>query len=306
MRTRSETGATVLARAKVNLCLHVTGRRSDGLHELDSLVAFAGLADVVCVEPKQSGVSLRLDGGSPFASAAPDGEANVVWRAAARLAREVGAGRGARIRLDKRIPVGAGLGGGSAGAAATLLRLRRLWAPSMRDETLAALGFGIGADVPVCLFGRPARVRGAGERVDPVGLPAFWCVLVWPGAEVSTAETFAAFARSGSAAGEGLGPVPETFDSVSHLADWLRERRNDLLRAAEFQAPGLRAVGGVLTSAGALHAAMSGSGSAWWGLFAGEHEARHAVRRIRSARPSWWCEPARVEGAGRRKPTTPV
>ncbi len=292
-RRTSHADIRVIARAKINLCLHVTGRRPDGLHAVDSLVAFATLGDQVSVRRRSRGVSLRLDRSAPLARSVPEGNANIALRAGIRLAELAEHDDGAEIRLKKRIPVAAGLGGGSADAASVLLALRRLWGLSIGDDALSRIAFDLGADIPVCLVGRAARVRGAGERIEPVRLPPFWSVLAWPGHGVSTASAFRAFAESG-ASGSGLPEFPNRFADSRELADWLRGCRNDLLAAAQAIAPGLPDVREALDNAGSLFTAMSGSGSAHWGMFASETAARRAAAAIREARPGWWCEAAHV------------
>lgn len=287
----------VLARVKLNLCLHITGRRPDGLHALDGVVAFAGIGDRVEIRCRPSGIRLDLEPGAPFAASVPAGESNLAWRAAARLLERAEPCAGAEIRLLKRIPVGAGLGGGSADAAAVLDALRRSWVPSMDDRELAALAFELGADIPVCLHGRPARVRGAGERVDELHLPPFWCAVVWPGSKVSTSEAYGVFAQTG-AAGPGLPRMPDRFRDPMSLSAWLRQCRNDLADAARRLAPGLDAVREALLGAGAMHALMTGAGSAHWGMFHDEGSARRAVAQIRTERPDWWCKAAHVAGDG--------
>ena len=274
------------ARLKVNLCLHVTGRRADGLHELDSLVTFADFGDRLALAPAPAGLVLELDPAAPFADRVPAGADNLALRAGRRLARRHPAG--ARIRLAKDVPVGAGLGGGSADAAAVLRGLRRLWNLPLADADLAALAFRLGADIPVCLGARPARLRGAGERVDPVPLPRFPAVLVWPGVAIATPAAFAAFAARG-APGPGLPPLPRRLAGPAALADWLRHTRNDLEPAAGEAAAAVAAARAALLAAGALHAAMSGSGSAVCGIFAAAPAAARAARALARARPDWWC-----------------
>ena len=204
-----------LAPAKVNLALHVTGRRPDGYHLLDSLVVFARVGDMLEAEPA-AGVSLTL-GGKFGGSLGVDGD-NSVLRAAALLRPQ---GQGAALRLTKVLPVAAGLGGGSADAAAALRLLARLWGlPLPRAEETLALG----ADVPVCLAGRAARMRGIGERLDPVDLPPFWLVLANPGVPVSTPAVFAALAAREN---PGLPPIPALGDAAE-LCAWLGKTRNDL------------------------------------------------------------------------------
>jgi 4-diphosphocytidyl-2C-methyl-D-erythritol kinase len=170
-------GDAELAPAKVNLALHVTGRRPDGYHLLDSLVAFPAIGDRVEAEPA-AGLSLTLDG--PFARDLGAGPDNLVLRAAQLIRPE---GKGAAIRLVKSLPVASGIGGGSSDAAAALRLLARLWeVPLPPAEQLAALG----ADVPVCLRAMPQRMQGIGERLTPVELPPFWIVLANPGFPVAT------------------------------------------------------------------------------------------------------------------------
>ena len=294
----SQGGCRVLARAKINLCLHIVGRRPDCLHDLDSLVAFARFGDLISVRRSTKDISLCLERTARFAHSVPCGRTNLAFHAALRLADFVGTGAGAELRLEKRIPAGAGLGGGSADAAAVLLALRRLWGLQLGDEALARIGFGLGADVPACLLGRPARVQGAGERVEPVSLPGFWCVLTWPGYEISTADAYGEYSSS-TDHGSGLPDMPCRFADAPALAAWLGNCRNDLLSASTRIAPDLPALREALDEAGAMYSSMSGSGPAHWGMFGGEAEARQAAGEIRRRQPGWWCEAVYVEGRGR-------
>lgn len=271
------------APAKVNLTLHVTGRRSDGYHLLDSLVAFAGVGDRVSARPADS-VSLAIEG--PFAVGLDSGADNLVLRAARALAPD----RGAAIGLTKSLPVASGIGGGSADAAATLRVLSRLWGlPLPPADRLAALG----ADVPVCLAGRPRRMRGIGERLDDVAaLPPAWLVLANPGVPVPTPAVFAALTRrDGATMPERL---PDWADA-GDLARFLVTQRNDLETPAITIAP---VIGQVLTALGAtvgcLIARMSGSGATCFGLYATEAQARHAARAL--LRPGWWVVAAPLLG----------
>ena len=256
-------------------------------------MAFTGYGDHVAVRGSTSGTSSRLDSYGPFADSVPRGEANLAMRAATRLAAWAGMENGAVIRLEKNVPVGAGLGGGSADAAAVLLALRQVWGVAATDATLQRIAFGLGADVPACLAGRSVRIRGAGECIEPVPLPPFWCALVWPGFEISTAKAFALLSRIWEG-GPPLPKLPARFGSPEALASWLCGCRNDLYQAAVRLMPGLEDVREELVRAGAIHVSMSGSGSAHWGMFASEADTRRAVARISSARPGWWCEATRV------------
>ena len=270
------------APAKVNLDLRITGRRPDGYHELDSLVVFTGWADQLTFT-RHRRLTLELSG--PFATALDDAAGNLVLRAARRLAEHAGCLPHVRIALDKRIPVAAGLGGGSADAAATLRGLSRLWQLELRDADLLPLALELGADVPVCLRSGPARMRGIGERIEPIELPVFELVLANPNQAVSTAQVFTGLGAIATASGPEE-PVPT---GRADLLAWLRARGNDLEAPARRIAP---VIGEVLATLGAQPgcrlARMSGSGATCFGVFDDEQAAARAARAMRQARPSWW------------------
>ena len=228
MTPPDQTTAVRQAPGKINLYLRVTGRRDDGYHELDSLVAFTELHDLVVLRPA---ADLRLTIDGPFAAALGDGTGNLVIEAAQRLQAATGGDRGADITLTKNLPVAAGLGGGSADAAATLLGLCRLWNVDRSRVDLAVLGADLGADVPVCLYGRPALVAGIGTQITagPI-LPPVGLVLVNPRRGLSTAAVFRArrgpFSKRMPLVGVGAGA------NVTDLARALAERGNDLVTAA--------------------------------------------------------------------------
>ncbi len=285
------------ARAKINLYLHVTGRRQDGYHLLDSLVVFAAeAADEIHARRAAVDFSLVLEG--PFAGPLHDETQNLVLRAARSLATlRLGRGAGnmgaAELTLVKNLPVAAGLGGGSADAAATLRALRELWNFDAADEDLARLAASLGADVPVCLAGEPARLCGIGDVIEPVpGLPDLWLVLANPGVAVSTAEVYA-----GLAPGHFSPPQPlaangaEMPKTAEELARALGTRRNDLEAPARLLAP---QIGEVLDALGAqpdcLIARMSGSGATCFGLFADDGAARKAASAMAAAQPGWWLQ----------------
>jgi len=268
-----------LAPAKVNLALHVTGRRADGYHLLDSLVAFARLGDVVAAEPSGR---LSLSLGGPFARDLDGGADNLVLRAAAAL----GPDRGAALHLTKTLPVASGVGGGSADAAATLRLLARVWDRPAPD---GAAMLRLGADVPVCHTARPARMGGIGGALAPVALPPFWMVLVNPGVPLETRAVFAALAGAAGAPMADPGPLTD----LGTLAAYLRAQRNDLAAAAVAVAPAARAPEAPLAAApGCRIARMSGSGATWFGLFEAEAPALAAAERIRAAEPAWWVAAA--------------
>jgi 4-diphosphocytidyl-2-C-methyl-D-erythritol kinase len=276
--------AAELAWAKVNLALHVTGRRADGYHLLDSLVCFPRIGDRLEAEPA-AGLSLALDG--PFGQDLDVGPDNLVLRAAAMLRPP---GRGAALKLTKSLPVAAGLGGGSADAAAALRLLGRLWGAALPAPGQTA---ALGADVPVCLAApRPQRMRGIGERVGPVALPRFWMVLVNPGLPVATGKVFGCLRGWRN---PGLAEPPARFGDFGGFVAWLAGQRNDLAAAATEVEPGIAAVLDALAGQeGCALARMSGSGASCFGLFAAEAPALEAADGLRRAAPSWWVAAAPV------------
>jgi 4-diphosphocytidyl-2-C-methyl-D-erythritol kinase len=280
---------TEAAPAKVNLYLHVVGRRDDGYHLLDSLVAFPDIGDELCAERARS-LSLRLTG--PFGASLAAEPDNLVLRAARALAAEAGVVEGAALELTKHLPVAAGLGGGSADAAAALRLLCRLWGVALPQGEMNSLAARLGADVPVCLAGRAARMGGAGERLmPPPVLPPCGIVLANPGMGVATADVFRA-RRGGWSKPAAL---PAAWHDAAAMAADLSRLANDLEPAAEALLP---AIGDVLTelasTQGCLIARMSGSGSTCFGLYADTDTARRALAQIR--RPGWWCWSGSLRG----------
>lgn len=269
-----------LAAAKLNLCLHVTGQRADGYHLLDSLVVFAGVGDQVTASPAQ-GLSLRITGPEGAGLA---GEADNLVLRAARAMRV----SDVALTLEKRLPVASGIGGGSADAAAALRALARLTGQPLPD---AAAVLRLGADVPVCLAGRPARMTGIGEVLAPLPpLPPMACVLVNPRRPVPTPQVFAALVRRENA---GLPELPPAaLADAPAFAAWLATAtRNDLVPPALAVLPALAEVQLALqVLPGCLLARMSGSGGTHFGLFATMAEATLAARRLRAACPGWWIE----------------
>lgn len=268
---------TEAAPAKVNLFLHVTGRRPDGYHELDSLVVFADTGDVLRGEPA---AALSLELGGPFATALASEPDNLVLRAARGFAAETGRGPQVRFVLEKNLPVAAGIGGGSTDAAACLRLLGRLWDVSPSRRLAASLG----ADVPVCLDGRALRMAGAGERLTPApDLPPCGIALVNPGVPLRTADVFAA--RKGVFSRPAC--LPERWRDAASMAGDLAELTNDLEQPAIGLCP---AIGRVLLALRAepacLLARMSGSGATCFALFATPDEAARAARALRHT--GWW------------------
>ena len=275
------------APAKLNLYLHVVGRRPDGYHRLDSLVAFASIGDTITVS---AGGGCRLEVDGPLAEAVPAGADNLVLRAARALADAAGRDPDVTIRLTKRLPVAAGIGGGSADAAAVIRALSALWGLSVADPVLAAVALSLGADVPVCLRHGTWYVGGIGEELSPApplaGQPL---VLVNPGQPVPTPAVFAAR--------HGAFSDPDRFDQ-SALRETgpvalLAGRRNDLSDAARSLCP---AIGDALEALASLPgcrlARMSGSGATCFGLFTDGDAAAAGADLIRRSRPQWWVADA--------------
>ena len=273
------------AHAKVNLDLLVVGRRPDGYHELDSVVALTDLGDRLSLEHAPA---LRLTTGGPFAAALGRGDENLVIRAAHALAARLCERRGALIHLDKRLPIAAGLGGGSADAAATFRGLCRLWGVAPAPEMLHELALGLGSDIPACLAGGPVRLRGRGERIEAFpALPALPLVLVNPGRPVATASVFARLLPA-SFGGARPGPLPHRPSRVDFAA-WLAASRNTLEAPAMTLEPSIGDVLEQLRRApDCLLARMSGSGATCFGLFADREAARAAAARLGQVRPTWW------------------
>lgn len=278
------TPVTEIAYAKVNVALHVRARREDGYHALESLFVFAEDGDRLQGWASDDGaIHLTIDG--PFGATLDAGPDNLVVRAARALQAYLGEQRGAAIRLTKNLPVASGIGGGSADAAATLRALAAMDGRAVPDAG------ALGADVPVCLAGRPARMRGIGERLDAVPpLPQAHLVLVNPGVALSTPAVFAALQ---GAAGSPL-PRMRPWTNARDLADWLAGCRNDLQPAAMRLASAVGDTLAELTAQDCLLARMSGSGATCFGLYATQADAARAAGRIGARQPRWWVAAAPV------------
>ena len=278
------------APAKVNLTLDVLGRRSDGYHSIDSVVVFARVGDrLTLTMDGPLALSLR---GSNVQQTGPI-EDNLVLKAARALAAEVPGLKLGHFTLQKRLPVAAGLGGGSSDAAAALRLLARANRIAIGDVRLHQAARRVGADVPVCVDPRSRRMRGIGEKLSaPLGLPALPAVLVNPGAAVSTQAVFASL---GYKLGKALKPAPRWRALPANrdgLIEFLVGQRNDLEPAAIAIAPGIgRALAALRREPGCLLARMSGSGATCFGLFGSSRAAAAAARRLSTAYPSWWVTP---------------
>jgi 4-diphosphocytidyl-2-C-methyl-D-erythritol kinase len=276
------------APAKVNLTLRVIGRRADGYHELESLVAFARVGDRVDFAP---GEALGLDVAGPFAAAAGNLADNLVLKAARKLARRVPGLALGRFALRKELPVAAGLGGGSADAAAALRLLARANALALDDVRLADAACATGADVPVCLVVKARVMRGVGEVLAaPLRLPPLPAVLVNPGVPLATKDVFAAFARMGAPqGGTAFDGAALSGVSIEAALAALAGGSNDLEPAAVALCPAVADALAALRATPACRLArMSGSGATCFGLYLSEAAAAAAARAITGGHPGWW------------------
>lgn len=279
------------ARAKVNLYLHLLSRRPDGYHELDSLIVFVEVADEIEVASSPR-LGLRLEG--PFADSleTSDPSDNLVIKAAQVLARETGRTESVALTLRKHLPVAAGLGGGSADAAAALLALCDLWELDIGTPRLQLLAASLGADVPACLHRTPVFVGGIGEKIeDAPELPPAWLVLVNPGVPLVTASVFQNVEEPDSHAAR----FHERPADVYGLANTLGSRSNDLEGPAIKMLPMIADVIAALERTdGCLLARMSGSGATCFGLFADESAACSARAEIGNVEKGWWVKAGRM------------
>jgi len=269
------------APAKVNLFLHVLGRRADGYHLLDSLAVFAGAADFLRAELADH-LSLSLSG--PFGDALVTEKDNLVLRAGRALAAAAGVVPAARLTLEKNLPIASGIGGGSADAAAALRLLSRLWHIGLPLAELSSVALRLGADVPVCLAGKPARMGGVGELLRPAPVPPeCGLLLVNPGVPLATQAVFRA--RAGAFSAPAF--LPATWPDAAAMAADLAATQNDLQAPAIGLCP---VIAEVLAAIGhtqdCLLARMSGSGATCFGLFADSGAAERAAARLH--RPDWW------------------
>ena len=250
------------AAAKVNLTLHVTGQRGDGYHLLDSLVVFADIGDRLWFDPA---ADLQIEVSGPFSDGVPTDDRNLVWQAAEL------AGWSGRVHLEKNLPHGAGIGGGSSDAAAVL----RAFGGGDGAVTL-------GADVPVCLNPRAQRMRGIGDVLDAVApLPEMEILLINPNVQVPTAPVFATLE---SKQNKPMPDVLPTFENADDFCKWLKAQRNDLEKPARAIAPQIDVA--IEALGDAMIARMSGSGATCFGLY--KQGAKTAAKRIAQARPDWW------------------
>jgi 4-diphosphocytidyl-2-C-methyl-D-erythritol kinase len=268
----------------------VTGKRDDGYHLLDSLVAFAGVHDIITIAAANQ---LTLINQGPFSEGLPTTADNLVMRAAEQLRNLTGIIDGAQITLTKNLPIASGIGGGSADAAAAIKGLVRHWGVHPGHHDLSGLALGLGADVPICLYGQAAFMGGIGEQIEPVyALPEAPMVLVNPGVGVSTPTIFKARKASFSLA-HRIDDTPSSFDELIELLT--NNRSNDLTEPAIQTEP---IIGDVLKqlelTRGCQLARMSGSGATCFGFYNTQIEADIAASEIKNTQPEWWVVATRL------------
>ena len=285
----------IAAPGKINLALHVVGRRDDGYHLLESLTVFTRFGDRLAVAHAETDA---FSASGVFAADVPLDDANLVIAARDRLraAFPLAECPPVSIDLEKNIPVASGLGGGSSDAAATLMALASVWDLAATKQELMRLCPPLGADVPMCLAAHPLIASGIGEKMAIVPtFPELNLVLVNPGIQVQTAAVFKALAFHENA---GLPRLPEAL-SFEHLVQWIGRTRNDLEPTARSIAPAIGDTLRELDLAGARIARMSGSGATCFGLFESEAQAKGAARHIARERPGWFVVATQSTGAAR-------
>jgi len=274
------------AGAKLNLYLHLTGKRDDGYHLLDSLVCFLAIGDTITVAAAEE-LSLSIEG--EFSTTLQANDNNLVMRAAKALQSYTGTTQGAAITLHKHLPVAAGLGGGSSDAATAAKLLRALWGVAVSQEALTQLLLPLGADMAVCVHGGPAFMSGIGERIEPLpSLPALPILLVNPRVELSTAAVYQAYHNIG----RWMGRPSLDFSSAEALCVGLAGARNNLQQPAISLCA---AVADVLltleTQMGVHFARLCGSGATCFGVFDSRASLERAAETIRRDQPDWWVAP---------------
>jgi 4-diphosphocytidyl-2-C-methyl-D-erythritol kinase len=262
----------ILSPAKVNLFLKVVSERPDGYHDLISIVDIVSIYDVIRLKERPDGEVRVHD----TAGLLPEGSDNTIRRAIMLLKERFQVSSGIEAVVEKRIPMGSGLGGGSSNAARVMKALVRLWGLPIETPELMELGRQIGADVPLFLFGRPCVMRGVGDKVSPIELPRLSYLIVYPNVNVSTKEVYNRL-RIVLTKGENEVKVTGKISSITDIAGILE---NDLEKVAFLMCPEIKTIKDRLREVGAIGSLMSGSGSAVFGIFGGERGARNAMKKM--------------------------
>jgi 4-diphosphocytidyl-2-C-methyl-D-erythritol kinase len=273
----------IFAPAKINLFLHITGKREDGYHMLQSLMAFADIGDDLEFSAHND---FEVNIGGPFAGSLPESKDNLIYKAARILSNEYGVPLCGKISLAKNLPIASGIGGGSADAAAALKGLVKLWNLPDDPLRLQKIALQLGTDVPACLYGRPVWAEGIGDILSPIAdmLPLH-LVLINPLVATSTPEVFKNFW------GEFSAPIKKDSSSLAII----QECRNDLTQAAITVTPQINDVLAALekTQQCLLHR-LSGSGATCFGIYEDEGAAKEAATSLKKKYPAWWIQPANI------------
>lgn len=285
----------VFAPAKINLTLEVGRPRADGMHPLQSVVTFADVGDIIEAEAAEA-LSLKIVG--DFADQLSEGDHdNLVLRAARAFAAAANVKAGAKLTLQKDLPVASGIGGGSADAAATLRALNTLWGAGLDDAALQAIARTLGSDVPVCVFGAPAYMTGAGETFAPMRAPSFSAVLVNPLTPLATPFVYREFDRQHLGGAFTERPAPVWADRTEALST-IAALDNDLEAPAVALMPDIGVIGEILRNdARVLHAGLSGSGATMFALTTDFAASESLAADIRAAHPDWWAIETELAGA---------
>lgn len=272
------------APAKVNLFLHVTGKRDDGYHLLESLIGFADFGDIITIMPSDE-FSLKILGGD-FSL---DTEDNLITKAVNLVSGKLQKDLSLSITLEKNIPIGAGLGGGSADAAAAVRGILEYAQVSLPQKEIDEILLSLGADTPICYARKPAYIKGIGEVIEPIApLPQIPAMLIYPNEFCSTVEIFKSYDGDFSQTADH----PKSFSDLKSLYDFLNKQKNDLTDAAIKKIP---AIGDILQTIGkqdgCVISRLTGSGSTCFGLFETTEQSTKAAEKIQKAKPHWWVRP---------------
>ena len=291
---------TEIAPAKINLALHVTGQRDDGYHLLETVVTFSNAGDVVTVETAaEDGFSMSGRFSQGLSREAQGSDGNLVLRARDAL-REALADEGlsappVAIHLEKNLPVASGIGGGSADAAATLRALLRHWHAAPAAATLDRLALKLGADIPMCMVGKPLMASGVGENIALLpGMPSFHCIIANPLQPVSTPQVFQRLTEKNN---PSIGPLP-ALSSKANWLSWLGSLRNDLEPPARLVQSRIAELSGLMKDTGAALVRMSGSGASCFALYENEAQASESLEKLTVTRPQWFFMQTRTVGMG--------
>lgn len=282
---------SIEAPAKINLCLHVVGRRRDNYHLISSLVIFLGIFDTISVSESKT---LKLNIKGPFAKYLGPKKDNSVIKAALALRKFCNLKTGAEITLTKNLPISSGIGGGSTDCAATIKLLLKLWKIKIGNKELMKLGQSLGADVPVCLIGRPSFIGGIGEDIKTIeSFPNIWILLVNPRKQIFTKKIFSNFKKKYSK----KVPSSSKLFTLKKLISFLKRSDNDLTSLAVHYAPEIKKILNDLSlTEDCLLSRMSGSGATCFGIFSGKKNVIKAKKTLLKLNPNYWISYGQIVG----------